>query len=110
QIPTRLLLSLSILVKVHRISYKAPLQLPRRTEDKGRMKKVAAAGSKTAHSSSRNFFSFLGGAALRKFQPITRIKPPVQRLGSNAYLDLGGSDMSDIPLNSMPFQSVVATP
>lgn len=50
QIPTRLPLSLSILVKVCRISYKAPSQLPGGTEDKGRMKKVAAAGPKGADS------------------------------------------------------------
>ncbi|CAL1675666.1 unnamed protein product [Lasius platythorax] len=51
QIPMRLPLSLSILVKVRRISYKAPSQLPGGTEDGGRMKKVAAAaGPKTADS------------------------------------------------------------
>lgn len=47
RIPTHLPLSLSILVKVRRISYKTPSQLPKGTEDKGRMKKVAAAGPKT---------------------------------------------------------------
>lgn len=50
QILTRLLLGLSILVKVHGISYKAPSQLPRGTEDEGQMKKVVAAGPKTTNS------------------------------------------------------------
>lgn len=51
QIPMGLPLSLSILVKVRRIAYKTPSQLPGGTEDGGRMKKVAAAADpKTADS------------------------------------------------------------
>lgn len=51
QIPMRLPLNLSILVKVRRISYKASSQLPGGTEDGDWMKKVtAAADPKTADS------------------------------------------------------------
>lgn len=54
QIPMRLPLNLSILVKVRRISYKASSQLPGGTEDGDWMKKVtAAADPKTADSWAR---------------------------------------------------------